>query len=392
MSGVVRGYTIRGLSLAFPLFVQFWLFSADGDGFVEFNYLYGLQNVFAHILLPGFAYRSYRAGGGFETGSILFTTAILAATLSFIGGFVLVIFGSSFVGAIILGSAIAGSVNVKSEELRGRLRIEQSTVLSQVAPWITLMLILLLFPDVDKTILPVGMYSVAGPIALWSLVREGVFPPSLREILRDARPGHGFLVTLMTSARSNAVAIGAGLLTVPGVDVALLAVKVNSSMQSAANYGTAGNIRSASAALREQPSDKAALLRTSMASTTPILLGLSTASVLGAAALNWIGLIEDSSAFAVITGSIAFALMSWSALIPQIAVNVLTAAHVATGAAIGLFCLTCLLIAVFAAELPALLILVSALASMAIQRCFLIVQLLRPIEDTLGGDGARANK
>lgn len=243
LAGRMAALAIRPLSMGGALVAQAYLLHISPNGFVLFNGIYAAQNILAHVFFPGGAVLAFRMANGFaKLQRRLFfwvALALLAAGLALLPVW--------SIGALVAwGCVPTAARSIIADYHLGAGRAIRASLLGQILPWTTLIIMLALLQKIDDIqYLPLLMVLPSGAIALWVLL--GLTPVQLDPgLVPNWRLG---VFSVAQSLKNHGVSLLAAPFTGGEVAGALFAVKLVSALQNIVAYAGAPQVRHLSLAL-----------------------------------------------------------------------------------------------------------------------------------------------
>ncbi len=245
---------VRPISMGIALLAQAYLLQKSTEGFLIFNGIYATQNILAHLFYPGIATSAFRAANGFSKIQRRFfyiASAVLAAlALAFLP------FWSAATIAL-AGTVLTAARSIMAQFYLGQARPILSSMLTQIVPWSTLLILLAVFDTRFLVVLPLLMAVPSGLIAFSAILR--LVPSQLSHSLRINWKLGAF--ALIQSFKNHGLSLLASSFPSAEVASALFIVKFFSAAQNVVEYAGARRVKALSLTLRscEKPAQTRAL-------------------------------------------------------------------------------------------------------------------------------------
>ncbi|MBL1436671.1 MAG: hypothetical protein COB08_010795 [Rhodobacteraceae bacterium] len=310
---------VRPASMGIALVAQAYLLQKTAEGFLAFNAIYATQNILAHLFYPGIAISAFRAANGFS--QIQLRLFYLVSTALVVLAFALLPFWSAATIALV-GTALTATRSIMAQYYLGQARPIISSMLTQILPWSTLMIFLVMLPNTDYLpLMPLLMVLPSGLLAIKAIF--GLAPNLLSSSLKvNWKLG---VFAFIQSFKNHGISILASSFPSAEVAGALFMVKLLSAAQNVVEYAGARRVKRLSVLLRarDEPAPTGAL-KSAMRDG----LGMGVVMIAGTLLLYFQPFLSGFEALEALKASIMpiiilLAVFSPFFLMQQVAVNIL---------------------------------------------------------------------
>lgn len=305
--------------MAIALIAQAYLLQKSAEGFLAFNAIYATQNILAHLFYPGISISAFRAANGFSTIQLRLFNLVSAVLVAL--AFALLPFWSA-ASIALAGTVLTAARSIMAQYYLGQARPVISSMLSQILPWSSLIIMLAVLPSTHYlSLMPLLMVVPSGLIAIKTIL--GLAPKRLNNSLKlNWKLG---VYTFIQSFKNHGISILASSFPSTEVAGALFVVKMLSAAQNVVEYAGARRVKNLSVFWRANDKPAQALaLRAAMRDG----LGLGLVMIAGALLLYAQPYLSGVEAVAALKASIVPIIILLAAFSPlflmrQVAVNIL---------------------------------------------------------------------